>query len=288
VQAFTMARDTNFYFSFLTLPRARRAAIVAVWDFCRAVDDEVDEDESRSPADRRAGLQRWRQEVAACFGDGTPVTAQGRALAPHVAAYRLPRLPFDQLIDGCEMDIGPVRFSTFCDLRGYCYRVASTVGLICIEIFGYENPATRQYAEQLGLALQLTNILRDVRSDLARGRLYIPLDELAAHGVVEDDLRRGDRTPAVRALLERQANRARDQFSRADAALPAEDARALVAARIMGAIYRDLLDRIVARDYDVFSSRVRVSTPRKAWIALRIWLRALAGPHNPHVLRPAK
>lgn len=283
-----MPRDTNFYYSFLTLPPPRRAAILAVWDFCRAVDDEVDEGEGRTTDDRRAGLQRWRQEVAACFGEGTPVTAVGRALAPHVSAYRLPRLPFDQLIDGCEMDLGPVRFAHFCELRSYCYRVASTVGLICIEIFGYENPATRQYAEELGLALQLTNILRDVRGDLARGRLYIPLDELAAHGVSEDDLGRGARTPAVLALLERQANRARDQFARAEAALPAEDARALVAARIMGAIYRDLLDRIVARDYDVFSSRVRVSTPRKAWIALRIWLRAVAWPHNPQVWRPAK
>lgn len=283
-----MPRDTNFYYSFLTLPPARRAAILAVWDFCRAVDDEVDEGEGRTTEERRAGLQRWRQEVAACFGQGTPGTAAGRALAPHVSAYRLPRLPFDQLIDGCEMDLGAVRFAHFCALRSYCYKVASTVGLICVEIFGYENPATRHYAEELGLALQLTNILRDVRGDLARGRLYIPLDELAAHGVSEDDLQRGARTPAVLALLERQANRARDQFARAEAALPAEDARALVAARIMGAIYRDLLDHIVARDYDVFSTRVRVSTPRKAWIALSIWVRTIAWPHKPQLWRPAK
>jgi phytoene synthase len=283
-----MPRDTNFYYSFLTLPPARRAAILAVWDFCRAVDDEVDEGEGRTADDRRVGLQRWRREVAACFGEGVPLTPEGRALAPHVTAYRLPRLPFEQLIDGCEMDIGAVRFANFCELRGYCHHVASTVGLICIEIFGYENPGTRRYAEDLGLALQLTNILRDVKPDLARGRLYIPLDELAAHGVSEDDLRRGVRTPAVMALLERQANRARDQFARAEAALPAEDARSLLAARIMGAIYRDLLDRIVARDYDVFSGRVRVSTPRKAWIALRLWLRAMALPHDPHLLRPAK
>lgn len=283
-----MPRDTSFSYSFLALPQPRRAAILAVWDFCRAVDDEVDEGEDRSGDDRRAGLQRWRDEIAACFGGGTPVTPQGRALAPHIAAYRLPRLPFDQLIEGCALDIDPVRFPTFCDLRAYCYRVASTVGLICIEIFGYQNPATRQYAEELGLALQLTNILRDIPGDLARGRLYIPLDEMSAHGVTDADLRGGVVTPAVRALLERQASRARDQFTRADAALPAEDARSLVAARIMGAVYRHLLDRIVARDYDVFSARVHVPRPRKAWIALTVWLRTMAWPQGARVLRPAK
>ena len=283
-----MPRDTNFSFSFLALSPARRAAILAVWDFCRAVDDEVDEGEGRTQAQRREGLQRWRDEIAACFEGGQPRTAQGRALVPHVTAFRLPRLPFEQLVDGCEMDVAPARYATFCDLRGYCYRVASTVGLICIEIFGYQNPATRQYAEELGLALQLTNILRDVPDDLARGRLYIPLDELAAHGVAEDDLRRGHLTPAIASLLERQANRARERFTRADTLLPIEDARSLVAARIMGAIYRHLLERIVARDYDVFSSRVRVPTWRKAWIAATVWVRTMAWPHSDHVLRPAK
>lgn len=283
-----MPRDTNFYYSFLALSRERRSAIVAVWDFCRAVDDEVDEGEGRTPADRREGLLRWRNEVAACFGEGEPSTPQGRALAPHVERYRLPRTPFEQLIDGCAMDIDAPRFATFCDLRAYCYRVASTVGLICIEIFGYQNPATREYAEQLGLALQLTNILRDIKPDLVRGRLYVPLDELAAHGVSEDDLRGGRLTPAVTALLERQATRARDQFQRAEAALPPEDARSLVAARIMGGIYRQLLDRIVAREYDVFGPRMRVPTLRKVWIALSVWTRTMARPHTARVLRAAK
>jgi phytoene synthase len=283
-----MPRDTNFSFSFLALSAPRRAAILAVWDFCRAVDDEVDEGEGRTPAERRDGLQRWRDEIAAWFEGGQPRTAQGRALVPHVEAFTLPRSPFEQLVDGCEMDVEPTRFATFCDLRGYCYRVASTVGLICIEIFGYQNPATRQYAEELGLALQLTNILRDVPDDLARGRLYLPLDELAAHGVSENDLRLGHLTPAITSLLERQANRARERFTRADMLLPVEDARSLVAARIMGAIYRHLLERIVARDYDVFSSRVRVPTWRKAWIAASVWVRTMAWPHSDRILRPAK
>ncbi len=283
-----MARNTSFSFSFLALPPARRAAILAVWDFCRAVDDEVDEGEGRTQAERREGLQRWRDEIAACFDGRQPRTPQGRALVPHVEAFKLPRPAFEQLVDGCEMDVEPSRFATFSDLRRYCYCVASTVGLICIEIFGYQNAATRQYAEELGLALQLTNILRDVPEDLARGRLYIPLDELAAHGVSEDDLRRGRLTPAITSLLERQATRARERFARADTLLPVEDVRSLVAARIMSAIYRHLLERIVARDYDVFSSRVRVPTSRKAWIAATVWVRTMAWPHSNRVLRPAK
>lgn len=283
-----MPRDTNFSVSFLVLPADRRDAVVAVWDFCRAVDDEVDEGEQRTAADRRDGLAVWRREVAACYGEGLPATPQGRALQPHVSRFKLPRDAFDALIDGCEMDVDPVPYRSFADLRDYCYRVASTVGLICIEIFGYRNAATRRYAEELGLALQLTNILRDVRGDLQRGRLYIPLDELAAHGVTEDDLRAGRLTPAVSALLERQATRAREQFQRAEAILPPEDARSLLAARIMGAIYHQLLVRIVARDYDVFSGRVRVPTWRKGWIAASLWLRTHVATGTSRVVRATK
>lgn len=283
-----MARDTNFAYSFLALSPDRREAITAVWEFCRAVDDEVDEHEERPLAERKAGLQRWRAEVAACFEGQQARTPQGVALAAVVHRFPVPRLPFDQLIDGCAMDLEPTRFQTFCDLRAYCYKVASTVGLICIEIFGYRNPGTRRYAEELGLALQLTNILRDVATDLARGRLYLPLDELAAHGVTEADLRAGELTPAISALLERQALRAREQFARAEAALPPEDARRLVAARIMGAIYRDLLTRIVAREYDIFAGRVRVPGFHKARLALATWVRTMASSPASARLRVAK
>jgi phytoene synthase len=288
IGAAAVGRDTNFAYSFLALSPDRREAITAVWDFCRAVDDEVDEHEERPLAERRAALQGWADEVAACFDGGAPKTPQGRALASVVSRFPVPRLPLDQLIEGCAMDLESTRFATFCDLRGYCYKVASTVGLVCIEIFGYENPGTRQYAEELGLALQLTNILRDVPSDLGRGRLYIPLDELRAHGVTEDDLRAGTLTPAVSALLERQALRAREQFARAEAALPPEDARRLVAARIMGAIYRDLLERITARDCDVFTERVRVPKFHKARLALATWVKTMAASPAPGSLRTAK
>ncbi|HTV03457.1 MAG TPA: presqualene diphosphate synthase HpnD [Luteitalea sp.] len=283
-----MGRDTNFAYSFLALPKDRRDAITAVWDFCRAVDDEVDEHEERPVEARRAGLDGWRREVAACFDNGRPATPQGQALQAVLTRFPLPRLPLEQLIDGCEMDLDATRFANFCELRSYCYKVASTVGLVCIEIFGYENPGTRDYAVELGLALQLTNILRDVGGDLARGRLYIPLDELEAHGVTEDMLKTGRMTPAVSALLERQAQRAREQFLRADGCLPPEDARRLVAARIMGAIYRDLLARIAARDYDVFSERVRVPRFRKARLAIATWMRTMAFSPAAAALRPVK
>ena len=279
----TVGRDTSFAYSFLVLSPDRREAISAVWDFCLAVDDEVDEHQERPVQERRAGLERWRDEVAACFEGRQPATPQGRGLQAVVSRWPVPRLALDQLIDGCAMDLEPVRFPTFGDLRGYCYKVASTVGLVCIEVFGYRNPRTRQYAEELGLALQLTNILRDVPADLARGRLYIPLDELAAHGVSEDDLRRGQLSPSISALLERQASRAREQFERADALLPQEDEEPLVAARIMAAIYRELLSRIAAREYDVFTDRVRVPRFHKARLALSTWIQMKARRR----LRPA-
>jgi 15-cis-phytoene synthase len=270
-----VARDTNFYYSFLVLPARKRHATVAVWDFCRAVDDAVDLAGDASGAGEELG--RWRSELAACFGDGEPCTAQGRELRPVVAEFRLPRDPFEQLIDGVAMDVLPRRYETFDDLREYCFRVASTVGLICIEIFGYRNHAAREYAVQLGLALQLTNILRDVPADLAQDRLYIPTCELAQFGCSEEQLRAARVTPEVRALLAFQAARARAHYDRARAALPRDDARSLVAARIMGAIYEAILRRIEGRGYDVFSETMRIARPRRALIAGTVWARTMIG-----------
>jgi len=274
-----LARDTSFYYSFLVLPPHKREAIVAVWDFCRAVDDAVDEAVGGEAA---AALARWRDELARCYGAGEPATPQGRALRPFVTEFHLPRQSFEALIEGAEMDLHTPRYATFPDLYQYCIRVASAVGLICVEIFGYENPASRQYAIDLGVALQLTNILRDVPEDLARGRLYIPLDDLARHGCTEDDLRAeaahaggGVRSDAVKRLLAFEAQRAREYYARADAALPSGDARRLVAAQIMGAVYRGILDRIEAAQYDVFSRVIRVPRPRRALIAAATWGRTL-------------
>ncbi len=268
-----MARDTNFYYSFLVLPPEKRRAIVAVWDFCRAVDDAVDEvSAEQAPAE----VARWRKELAACFDSGAPGTRQGAALVPFIGRFGLPRDSFEALIQGVEMDIGARRYETFDDLREYCVRVASAVGIICLSIFGCRDPRARQYATDLGIALQVTNILRDVPGDLARGRVYLPQAELRRFGVTEEDLRKGVRTPAVKALLAHQAARARDYYHRAAAGLPPGDARRLTAAEIMGAIYRAILDEIERADYDIFSRVVRIPRPRRALIAAMTWARVLA------------
>jgi phytoene synthase len=270
-----LSRDTNFYYSFLVLPPAKRRAIVAVWDFCRAVDDAVDEPSGAASVEDT--LDSWRVELARVFSGEAPQTRQGRALAPLIGPFGLPRQPFEDLVDGVAMDVGNRRYGTFEDLRLYCRRVASTVGLICVEIFGYTNPRAREYAEQLGLAMQLTNILRDVPTDLARGRVYLPQDELARFGCTEEDLAAGRLDHRTRALLGHQAVRAREFYARARAALPREDRGRLVAAEIMGGIYRAILGRIEARDYDVFTEVVRIPRPQRAVIAAATWLRVLAG-----------
>jgi len=258
-----MARDTNFYYSFLVLPASQRRAIVSVWDFCRAVDDAVD-DPGEGGADAIQGaLAFWRAEVTRVFEGAPPESPQGRAVQPLVAEFALPRRPFEELVDGVAMDVGASRYATFDDLRTYCYRVASTVGLICIAIFGCRSEQARRYAIELGLALQLTNILRDVSVDLARGRLYIPLEDLTAFACTEVDLRAG-LVGNVPRLLEHQARRAHDYYARARAALPSGERRRLVAAEIMGAVYRAILARIERRGYDVFSSIVRVPRPPKS------------------------
>lgn len=274
-----MSRDTNFYYSFLVLPADKRRAIVAVWDFCRAVDDATDEPGLAEP---RAEVEKWRRELAACYGDGQPATTQGAALVPFIRQFNLPRGSFEAIVEGVEMDLGDRRYETFGELYEYCIRVASAVGLICLEIFGYRNPAARQYAIDLGVALQLTNILRDVAGDLQRGRVYIPQADLRAHGISEEHLaqeardpRGRVRSPQVKAVLKQQAERARDYYARAAQELPRSDAESLVAAEIMGAVYKAILDRIEQRDYDVFSSVVRVPRPRRAVIAATTWLSTL-------------
>lgn len=272
-----MARDTNFYYSFLVLPAGKRAAIIAVWDFCRAVDDAVDEAEAGTEA---AQVAMWKREVAACFEAGNPATPQGQALAPLIERFNLPRSAFDALVEGVEMDIGSRRYETFDDLYEYCIRVASAVGLMCVEIFGYSDPRAKQYATNLGVALQLTNILRDIPKDLALGRVYLPQEDLRRFGVSEDLLRResanagrGIQSREVKALLAYQASRAHEYYVRARASLPSADARRLVAAEIMGAIYFSILEKIERNHYDVFSRVVRIPRPRRALIALRTWLK---------------
>jgi len=266
-------RATSFYYSFLALPADKRNAIVAVWDFCRAVDDAVDEPGDRDPA---SALAQWRIELARLYGGGEPQTPQGKHLAPFIAAFGLPRSGFEDLIDGVAMDLQCNRYDTFEELRQYCLRVASAVGLICVEIFGYRYLQTRDYAIDLGIALQLTNIIRDVAPDLQRDRVYIPVEDLQRFGCTEDDLRAGVVTGKVQRLLAFQVERARRFYRKADTVLPRHDERRLVAARIMGAIYFELLRSIERTGYDVFHHRVRVGRPRQAVIAAFTWLKVMA------------
>lgn len=274
-------RDTSFYYSFLVLPAEKRGAIVTVWDFCRAVDDAVDEVPegqgagARSLAEERVAA--WRKELAACYGESSPATGQGRRLVPFIERFNLPRDAFERVIDGVAMDLDRSRYETFDELREYCLRVASAVGLICLEIFGYRNPRTRDYAVDLGIALQLTNIVRDVRTDLERGRVYLPQEDLRRFGCSEADLAAGKMTPGARALLAFECERAQGYYERAERELPREDRRAMVAARIMGGIYHAILSRIVRSGYDVFREKVRVPRPQRAAIAAAIWAKAMVG-----------
>jgi len=265
-----MARKTSFYYSFLVLPPDQRRAIIAVWDFCRAVDDAVDEaDESRGSESARAALDLWRAELARCYDGFSPETPQGRRLQPFISRFELPRLPFEDVIDGVAMDLDKTRYNTFMELFEYCRRVASAVGMICIRIFGCRSERAKDYALNLGVALQLTNILRDVKGDHARGRVYLPLEDLAAAGCTVEDLATGRMSDPVRRLIRFECERARDFYRRANEARPAEDRRRLVAAEIMRAVYFETLRRIERNAYDVFSSRIRVPRPRQAVIALR-------------------
>jgi len=285
-----MSRDTSFYYSFLVLPPGKRAAIIAVWHFCRAVDDAVDEvvpeaewkgglsPEARARAERQ--IEEWRTELDAVYS-GSPRTRQGIGLQPHVSEFDLPRVPFEELINGVEMDLRHDRYQTFEALAEYCRRVASMVGLICVEIFGYRDARTKDYAVDLGMALQLTNIIRDVATDLRRGRVYLPTEDLVRFGVTDADLARGTVTPAVRRLLQFECERAHHYYRRAAAELPPVDRGSLLAAEIMGAIYFEILQRIERSDYDVFSRRIRVPRPYRALLALRLWLATLLGVPRP-------
>ena len=257
-----VARDTSFSYSFLVLPAAQRRAIGVVWDFCRAVDDAVDEAES--PETAATAVVKWREEVGRLFGAETPQTPQAANLKPCVAMFSLSRQPFDDLVDGVEMDLRRSRYDTFDELVGYCRRVASAVGMMCIEVFGCRDSRSREYAFNLGLALQITNIIRDIKADLKQGRIYLPQEDLARFGVTEQALAAGEMTDAVRRLLAFECQRARHFYAAAAQAMPHAESRKLVAAEIMGGIYFEILQRIERRGYDVFSERVRVPKLQRA------------------------
>jgi phytoene synthase len=266
---------SNFYYSFLFLPRPKREAIYALYAFCRTVDDAVDHG-GGTPGEQRRVLAEWRAELARAY-ESRPTRPIAVHLAEVVGAFPVQRQHLEAILDGVEMDIDKRRYATFDELFEYCYRVAAAVGLACIEVFGYTDPRAREYALNLGVALQLTNILRDLRTDAERGRIYLPLDELRRFGYAEEDLLRGRCTRAYLELMRFQADRTHAYYRAARAALPRGDRRRLVAAEIMGAIYHALLRAIEARGFRVFDRRVRVSTPRKVALALATYLRVQLG-----------
>ena len=267
-------RRTNFYFSFVFLPGEKRRAIEAVYAFARRGDDVVDSGLPPDEATRQMAL--YRQALDACYAE--PGAAlddpQLAALAASIRKFQIPRQPFDDLILGLEMDLAGTRYETFDDLSVYCYRVASTIGLIAIEIFGYTDLRVRDYAVNLGKALQLVNILRDIQSDARRGRVYLPSADLEQFGVRPEDLLSGVYQDAFIRLMEFESDRARRFFAEARRFLPPQDRRRLVPAEIMAAIYWRLLGRIEQRRYNVFGERVRVPTHEKLWIALSVYLGA--------------
>ncbi|HKY03688.1 MAG TPA: presqualene diphosphate synthase HpnD [Blastocatellia bacterium] len=269
--ALASGSGSNFYYSFFFLPSAKRRAIKDVYAFCRILDDIVDRDESAD--DPFSELAFWRDEIEACYR-GQPVSPFGEQLTDTIEAFDLPIQPFLDLVEGMEMDLRWHSYQTFADLREYCYRVASSVGLICIEIFEYESPRTREYAVNLGLALQLTNVLRDLKEDVGRGRIYIPLEDLDRFGYSENDLRALRYNSPFIEMMRFEHARARSYFEKAAATLPESDRKSMVAAEIMGAIYKEVLEGIRAVQYDVFRNRVTVPKKRRLATALSIWARS--------------
>lgn len=265
------AAGSNFYYSFLFLPKAKRIAISNVYRLARLLDDIVDEDpKGRDPY---AELQVWRDEIESIYR-GLADTDFGEKLMDSVEEFDLPKQPFLDLIDGMEMDLKWHSYQTFADLREYCYRAASTVGLICVEIFGYENARTREYAVNLGLALQLTNILRDLKEDIARDRIYLPLEDLERFGYSESDLRAYRYNQPFVEMMKFETQRARSYFMKAASSLPEQDRHSMFAAEIMGAIYREILEKLPTVQYDVFRNRIAVAKKRRMKIALQIWFRS--------------
>jgi phytoene synthase len=266
---------SNFAQAFRLLGPERRAALDAVYAFCRFVDDIAD-GLGAGRRDPAALLARWRDELERVYA-GTPTHPIGVALADAVQRFALPQQHFAELIRGVEMDLSRRRYQTFDELAEYCYLVASTVGLLCIEIFGRRHPGTSDYARDLGVAFQLTNILRDVREDAARGRLYLPLEDLARFGCDEEEVLAGRYSPRVGALMAFECGRARAYYLRARGSLPPEDRRALAPAEAMRLIYERLLARIEARGFDVFHERIALPRYERVGLALAAWGRAQLG-----------
>lgn len=266
----TVQSGSSFYYSFLFLPPERRRAITALYAFCREVDDTVDDATDGSVA--RIKLAWWRTEVSKMYG-GTPTHPVMLALQPHVATYNLQEQHLLAIVDGMEMDLDQSRYLDYAGLQRYCWHVAGVVGILSASIFGYTNPQTLQYAEKLGLAFQLTNIIRDVGDDARKGRIYLPVNDLQKFGVTANDLLKLQHSDKFEALMRYQSERAQAIYDEALALLPKEDRRAQRPGLMMAAIYRTLLDEIQRDGFHVLNQRISLTPLRKLWLAWKTYVR---------------
>jgi 15-cis-phytoene synthase len=270
----TRAEARNFYFGFILLPRERRRGIHALYAFSRLCDDSVDGAEG--PDEKAAAVRARRDDVERAYGGGVPADDPVLvALADAIRRFGIPRAPMDALVDGVEMDLTVDRYPDWPALEAYCDRVAGAVGVLSLYVFGFRDPAAVSHAEGLGVAMQVVNIMRDVQEDAERDRIYLPADEMAAHGVTEADIIGNRMTPGMHALMEKQTARARDHFARGTMLLPLLDLRARMCVQMLAALYGDILDGIERRGFDYTRGRVSLSGSRKAALMLGSILRAL-------------
>jgi phytoene synthase len=279
VEAYRYCRDLtreqakNFYFAFITLPPKQRSAIYASYAFCRLCDDITDG--SDLTIEQQAGaLDGLRFDLGAAY-EGNPAGLVFPAVMDAARTFDIPLEYLDDIVRGVQVDLIKRRYQTFEELREYCYGVASTVGLVCIQIFGYKDPAAREYAIDLGLAMQMTNILRDLQEDALRDRVYLPQDELTRFGYSDEDLINGVTNDRFRDLMVFQVGRARSLFLSGRKLLPLLPIRSRACVSVLEGLYSRIIDRIEARNYDVFSDRVGLSTTSKLALTLRLWTKSL-------------
>ena len=277
-QRVARARAKNFYYAFRMLPAPKRRAIYAAYAVCRLWDDIADGD---MPTERKRALfAETRRELASAFADGAGYAGDSpefAALSHAARAYKMPPRCFEAILDGVESDLTTSRYADFDELREYCRKVASAVGLICISVFGYEDPSAERHAEDMGIALQLTNVLRDIKEDAERDRIYIPQDDLARFGYSESDLARGAVNDEFRALMAFQVARARSYYERSRPLFDLVSPETRACLRVLHAAYGAILDRIEQGGYDVYSRRVGLSGRQKFAIAARLWIGTLPG-----------
>jgi phytoene synthase len=285
-RAITRKSASNLALAFILLPRPKRDAMSALYAFCREVDDVAD-DETVQIEKRRFLLSEWRADVKRACENQPPQFAVNREFQPVIKQFHLPFELFDDLIKGCEMDLDIKRYENFEALETYCYHVASVVGLLSIEIFGYKNPACRDYAIYLGKALQLTNILRDVKTDAARGRIYLPRSELKKFKVAEDEILNSKYSDRYFSLASSIAGRAKQFYQLAQKTLPPEDRDSMVAAELMGSVYWQLLQKLERGSFDVFGPQpLKLSKPHKLSLIFTSWLRFSIGSTSPSYGQP--